>query len=75
MSNVTTAMQDESESLLRKLEAGFFWAQDDSDASAAVASPTGDSYESEAFSSDGDAPAALCVDLGTSLEHSRAWER
>ena len=52
----------------------FFGAQDDSDASAAAASP-GESYESEEPSSDGDAPVALCVDLGTSLVHSRAWER
>ena len=53
----------------------FFGAQDDNDASAAVASPTGVSNESEKSSSDGDAPAALCVDLGTSLVHSRARER
>ena len=53
----------------------FFGAQDDSDASAAAASPAGESYESEEPSSDGDAPATLCVDLGTSLVHSIAWER
>ena len=50
-------------------------AQNDSDASAAVLSPAGESYEFEESSSDGDPPAALCVDLGTSLVHSRAWER
>ena len=53
----------------------FFRAQDESDASTAVASPAGESYESEEHSSGGDAPAALCVDLGTYLEHSRARER
>ena len=52
----------------------FFGAQDDSDASVAVPS-AGESYESEESQSDGDTPAALCVDLGTSLVHSRAWER
>ena len=53
----------------------FFWVQDDSDASAAVAFPTGESYESEESSSDVDSPACLCVDLGASLVHSRARER
>ena len=53
----------------------FFGAQDDSDASAAVAYPAGECYESEEPLPDGDAPAALCVDLGTSLVHSKAWER
>ena len=53
----------------------IFGAQDDNEASAAVASPTGESYESEQSSSDVDASAALCVDLVTSLVHSRAWER
>ena len=52
-----------------------FGPQDDSDASAAVPSPACESYESKESSSDGDPPAALCVDLGTSLVHSRAWEQ
>ena len=50
--------------------------QDDSDASAAAAShAAAESYESEEPSSDEDAPAALCVDLGASLVHSKVWER
>ena len=52
-----------------------FWAQDNCDASTAVLSPAGESYESEEFSSDGGAPAALCVDLGSSVVHRRARER
>ena len=53
----------------------LFGAQDDIHTSAGVPSPAGESDESEESSSDGDAPAALCVDLGTSLVHSRAWEQ
>ena len=53
----------------------FFGAQDDSDATSAVTSPAGEFYQCEESSSDGDTPAALCVDVGTSLVHSRAWER
>ena len=45
----------------------FFGAQYDSDASPAVTSPAGESYESEEHSSDGDAPADPCVDLCTVL--------
>ena len=50
----------------------FFGAHYDSDASAAVASPAGESYESEESLPDGNAPAALCVDPGVSLVHCRA---
>ena len=39
----------------------FFVAQDDSDASAAVTSPAGESYGSEESSSDGDTRQQLCV--------------
>ena len=73
--NVMTGMQDKSGLLLPELDGDFFGAENDSDASAAAASPAGESYQSEDPSSDGDAPLALCVDLGTSLVHSRAWER
>ena len=74
MSNVTTGMQDESELLLRELDDDSFWSAGH-DAGAVVASPAGESYDSKESSSDGDAPACLCVDLGTSLVHSRARER
>ena len=53
----------------------FFGAHYDSDASPAVASPAGESYESEESFSDRDAPFALCVDPGASLVHSRALEQ
>ena len=75
VSNVTTAMQDQSELLLRELDDDSFWGAGQHEAGAAVASPAGESYESKESSSDGDAPAALCVDLVTSLVHSTARER
>ena len=76
VSNVTTGMQDESELLLCILDDDFFFgAQYDSDASPAVASPAGESYESEESLTDGDAPVSLCVDPGVSLVHIRALEQ
>ena len=73
---VTIGMQGESELLLREVDNDYFRAQDDRDTSAAAASPAAESYESEKPSSDEDAPAVWCVDLGASLARNcRAWER
>ena len=55
--------------LLRELDDDYFGAQDDSDASAAVASPGAEYHEYEEPSSDENASAARCVDLGASLVH------
>ena len=66
--------------LLRELDDDYCGLQDDSDASAAAAShAAAESHESQEPSSDEDAPAERCVDLGASLVHniicSRVWER
>ena len=55
--------------LLCELDDDYFGAQDDSDASAAVASPAAESHESDESSSDENAPAAWCVDLVASVVH------